>query len=1075
MFTRFGGLEFVPPVISVRGYGGAWTSSNLSVNQARYNDFVPMIYGTAWYEPLVVFARNDGNLTRMEVLLGVGTMQGVVTVLVNDVQIPIGVSGVNMTGTGWYNVVSLGSRDGAFDMNFTDANGQPAGDPYGSMAYLSVVVPNQLSAGNSLPEIQVLAQGLIVPTHAADGTTLGSQFSSNPAWIILDVLQRSGWTAAELDLTSFSAAAAYCDQEIDSTDLNGNAITLPRFQCNLVLQKRRSAGDLVRGIRNAARLFLTYGPGGVLQLQVENTIAIQQPAQLAWSNSTQPLNGGWPSYEFGDGSNGFSGIMRRQNGDPSVTVTSRPIADTPNSYNVEYQDSLNGYQQDSFSVANPDDIALAGQEVTATLMAVGIPNYDQAGRILQFNLDKSVLGNTYIQFDTSVKAVGIRPGDIITFTYLKEGFNRQAFRVLKISPATNYRTSTITAQIHDDAWYADTNGQTDSPSGAGQNGSAGIGTPRPLIGAAIDSNGNIEFGVQETDTTASDGTVEVGVSMSFVAPATIAATGPGIPLLDFSPQVTTGGTLTSGQILYYSVSGVNSAGGEGALSFIVTASITADESSVTLSGMSFTTDTATFNVYRGPTPSELFRIATGQAIAAQFSDAGLTDQLVAPPDPNFDHANFYWRMEAQPEIAATIHSANTVGNSTLEMAANSYLGMTVRVSRGTGAGQEEGISSNSATTLTLTSAWTVEPDATSFFVVAESAWHFGGVASSSPIQFAIPNLAGEVVQLTGRSANASDAESAPQLAIVTRWQIGGSGTSDSAPPPAPAFGLGAGPSNGTVVLSGVSFTDLTNTQTVSSGTLSLFYWSELQGTPTTLLSGAMAVADTSLTLTSAGPGQAGNVVQIDAEAMQITAVANNGTQYTVTRGLYGSTAAAHSTQTPVYQLSNLTVITPFPLDFFGSGYSGNWTFPILLPDVRVASAQMFVTNQKGNGALASICLTHNTDNGLRTLSGGQYSIQIDGFLSVDQLAAAALVTDAAHSVRDVFAVLGTSADQPVELQINVGGASYCQLTIPIGQLVSNSVDGATLPPLASGAQVTLSVLSVGQTLPGADLTVLIRL
>jgi hypothetical protein len=44
-------------------------------------------------------------------------------------------------------------------------------------------------------------------------------------------------------------------------------------------------------------------------------------------------------------------------------------------------------------------------------------------------------------------------------------------------------------------------------------------------------------------------------------------------------------------------------------------------------------------------------------------------------------------------------------------------------------------------------------------VVAESAWHFGGVASSSPIQFAIPNLAGEVVQLTGRSANASDVES----------------------------------------------------------------------------------------------------------------------------------------------------------------------------------------------------------------------------------------------------------------------------------------------------------------------------
>lgn len=1075
MFTRFGGMEFIPPVISVRGYGKDWTSSNLSVNQARYNDFVPMVYGTAWYEPLVAFARNDGNLTRMEVLLGVGIMQGVVTVLVNGVQVPIGVNGTNMTGTGWYNVVSLGSRDGAFDMNFTDGSGQPAGDPYGSMAYLSVVVPNQLSDGNSIPAIKVLVQGLIVPTYAADGTSLGNAFSSNPAWILLDVLRRSGWAAAELDLASFATAAAYCDQQIDSTDLNGNAIMLPRFQCNLVLQKRRSAGDLIRGIRNAARLFLTYGPGGVLQLQVENTIALQQPSQPAWSNGTQPLNGGWPSYEFGDGSNGFSGIMRRQNGDPSVTVTTRPIADTPNSYNVEFQDSLNGYQQDSFAVVNPDDIALAGQEVTATLMAVGIPNYDQAGRILQFNLDKSVLGNTYIQFDTSVKAVGIRPGDIITFTYLKEGFNRQAFRVLKISPATNYRTSTITAQIHDDEWYADSNGQSNSPSGAGTNGGAGIGLPRPLIGTIIDSNSKIEFGVQETDTTASDGTVEIGVSLSFVAPAIIAATGPGIPLVNFSPQVTTGGTLESGQVLYYAVSGVNSAGGEGALSFIVTATVLTDGSSVTLSGLSFASGTTTFDVYRGPTPSELFRIATGQDIAVQFSDAGLTDQLVAPPDPNFDHANFYWRMEAQPEIAATIHSANTVGNSTLHMGANSYRGMTARITRGTGAGQEATISSNNATILTLTSPWAVEPDATSFFVVAESAWHFGAVASGSPVQFAIPNFSGEVVHLTGRSANANDVECAPQLAIVTRWQIGGSGTADTAPPPAPAFGLGAGPAGGTVVLSGVSFTDLTNTQTVSAGTVSLFYWSELQGTPATLLLAAMTAADTTLTLTAAGAAQAGTIIQIDAEVMQVTAVSTGGVQFTVARGLHGSTAAGHSIQAVVFQLSDLTVITPFPPEFFGSGYSGNWTYPVLLPDVRVASAQMFVTNQKGNGPIASICLTHNVDNGLRTLSGGQYSIQVDGFLAVDQSVAPALVTDAAHSVRDVFAVLGTSADQPVQLQIDLNGTAYCQLTIPVGQLVSNSVDGATLAPLASAAQITLSVLAVGQTLPGADLTVLIRL
>ena len=52
MFRNFGGIEFVPPAISVRTYGdkSAHTSA-VSVNEARYNDFVPMIYGTAWYQP----------------------------------------------------------------------------------------------------------------------------------------------------------------------------------------------------------------------------------------------------------------------------------------------------------------------------------------------------------------------------------------------------------------------------------------------------------------------------------------------------------------------------------------------------------------------------------------------------------------------------------------------------------------------------------------------------------------------------------------------------------------------------------------------------------------------------------------------------------------------------------------------------------------------------------------------------------------------------------------------------------------------------------------------------------------
>jgi hypothetical protein len=1076
---RFGGIEYVPPVIAVRGYGKDWTTSALSVNQARYNDYVPMIYGTAWYEPLVVFARNDGNLTRMEVLLGIGQIQGVLTVLVNDVQIPVGVPCVNMTGTGWYNLLTPGTRDGAYDPNFTDSSGNPAGDPYGSMAYLAVVVPNSLNNGNSLATVQVLIQGLIVPTYAADGTYLCNQFSSNPAWILLDVLRRSGWTAAEIDLTSFALTGAYCDEQIDSTDLNGNAITIPRFQCNVAIQKRKSAGDVVRGIRNTARLYLTYGPGGVLQLQVENSLALQQPAQGTYTNSTASLDGGWPAYEFGDGSSGVTGILRRQNGEPSLTISSRSIADTPNCFTIDFQDALNSYQQDSYTVVDPDDIALAGQTVTTTLMAIGLPNYDQAARILQFTLDKSVSGNTYIQFDTSIKGFGIKPGDLITVTYLNAGFNRQPFRVLKISPATNYRTCTITAQIHDDAWYADTNGQPTSAPGSAQQGNAGVGVPRPLIGSAIDANGNMQFGVSETDSSNSDGTVEISLSVSFVAPSnasTGSGTAPsGVPLLDLVATVGTGGTLSSGQPLYYAISAVDSAGDESALSFIVQAVISEDDSTVTLTGLSFAAGTSGFNVYRGTTPANLLRIASNQAVAGTFTDSGLSYQLIAPPDVNFDHANFYWRMELLPESGVTIHSPTTVGNGTLQMTVNEFRGMTVRIMTGTGAGQEGTIAANNSNTVTVSQAWTVEPDATSSFTVAEAGWHFAALTKSSPVQFAVRNLAGEVVQITGLAANVNDVECSPQLSVVTRWQIGGSGTSDADVPGIPFFGLSPGQSEGTVELSGVSFADLTNTQTVSSATLTLYYWNELQGAPSTALGSALGTADTTVSLNTPGPGVVGTILQIETELIQITAVSNGGMQYTVQRGVQGSQAAAHALGTPVYHLSSNTVIAPFPEGFFGSPYCGNWNYPVALPDVRVASGQLFVTNQRGNSPTATTLLTHSANSGLRTLSGGQYSIQVDGFLAIDQSVAPALVVDAARSVRDVFAILGAGADAPVQLQLNVNGAAYCQLTFATGALLSSTVDGQTLPPLASGAQVTLSVLSVGQVYPGADLTVLVRL
>ena len=603
----------------------------------------------------------------------------------------------------------------------------------------------------------------------SDGSLTAVQYSNNPAWVLMDILRRSGWSIGELDVASFALAASYCDEQIDTTDLYGNATTVARFQCNLVLTARRTAADVVRGIRNGSRLYLTYTAGGLLQLRVENTLALQQPVKSDSSNSNSVLDGGWPSYEFGDGSGARRESCGARTGSRALRLWSRSTTETPNRFTVEFQDAFNEYQQDSLSLADVDDVAKTGQEITGPFPVLGIPHYDQAARILKFNLDRSVQGNTYVDFETSVRAVGLQPGDIISLTYLKEGFDRQPFRVLRIAPGMNYRTAAITAQIHNDSWYIDTNGQTLADGRRQFDPSLGV--PKPLIGTVIDDNGDIQFGIVESASGEADGGSTIHATVSFFSPAPPTLTPIGIPLLSFAPTIArSGGTLGGSQTLYYAISAVNAAGrGERAV-------ICCARDDPGWRRDAQRDDRELEFLERNGWISRLSRTQSVAAVSHRFRSDGRAgvhryglakSSLPRRPTPTIDHANFYWRRELQPEYPATIHSSNTVGNSTLEMVVDENKGAVVRITRGRGAGQERPVLSNTATTLTLTRAWAIEPDATSYFVVADSGWRFGATGMTSPVQFEIPNHTGETVEIMGLAANANDTESPAELATVT--------------------------------------------------------------------------------------------------------------------------------------------------------------------------------------------------------------------------------------------------------------------------------------------------------------------
>jgi hypothetical protein len=155
---------------------------------------------------------------------------------------------------------------------------------------------------------------------------------------------------------------------------------------------------------------------------------------------------------------------------------------------------------------------------------------------------------------------------------------------------------------------------------------------------------------------------------------------------------------------------------------------------------------------------------------------------------------------------------------------------------------------------------------------------------------------------------------------------------------------------------------------------------------------------------------------------------------------------------------------------------------VSVPDVRVAAAEFFVTNTFGDSQVNQVCFTTDQDGGLRTLSGGQFSLQVSGYLATQQNAAPPLLIEASHAVRDIRATISQTAQgYTIIVDVLQNGSEYCSLAIQPGATTSNIVSGVNLPPLLKEGtlviNITLQVSTAysGSLVPGRDLTVTIRL
>jgi hypothetical protein len=1079
---RFGGVTYLPASILVRTHGSrALQAAQIRANEARGNDVAPLVYGRGWLSPALIHSVNDGNLTRLLYLVADGEVDGVERVVVNGVEIPAAVAGRDMTASGWHKLVGTGAREGSFLPKPDDNGVYEESDPHGSMATLEVVIPNAMQRGSGQPQTEVWLRGLKLLTIASDGSEAARQFTDNPSWVLLDLLLRSGWRRDELRLESFASAAAYCAEPIQVGLWGGATHMQPRFSCNLVLQKRRSLGELLRGLREASFLYLREGFDGKLEAVTEGTMAQQQPVASALSNATATLAGGWPVYEFGDGTAGRSGILRNATGAPVFRLFSRGVAESPNRIHAEFQDAWNGFQTDRISLFDSREIHRNRQEITGNSNALGLSTYHQAARAVYVQLKHATTGNRFVEFETGLRGIGVRPGDLITVSYPRYGLDRQSFRVLRVRQSADLEGSTITAQWHEDAWYADTILEELGGLDRYRQPAGSYGTARPLSGALVQPDGSSQFGISEVSEVSSDGSYRVALACEFLRPRTQLSATLAAPVTALVPKVQPGaGQLAPGSTLYYRFTSVDANGEESNASPPVVATLPTAGSGYTVEVASISTGSGAsgIRVYRGEQPDVMFLVATLPGGATSFADAGLTYQPTVLPDPSFAHANFYWRRELHPVVGVGSADAGSVTAALATWQENEFQGRTVWIVNGTGRGQERTILSNNANTL-FVDQWMKTPDASSSFAITEATWQSGTKSAESPVTIEVPNFSGSVVQVLGVSANALGSESAIDRAVITRWQIGGGSVfpTDTDVPAEPLFSLDADGA-GMLLLSGIGFPDLENTTTIQSGTLQLYYYDELRDLSTVTLASAVTDASTQLQFS----GETGlfeqDLFQLNREILRVVAK-GPGNTLTVERGVLGSVVAGHNVSSRPFALSPRGMVFPVPLQFFGSPASANFRQPLYLPHARIAAAALRFTNSVGQSPEAVQTFTPLSEFGLRTGYGGQYALYVEGYLAIEDDAAIPLIVDRDHSVRDVVATLESPPTAgPAEIDVLVDGAVYCSLVFAQGATFSNVVSGVGLPPIREGSRLTVNVRSVvhyGNTIPGRDLSIRIRL
>lgn len=655
---RFGGIQWAPPEAAlVRNYvTRKWESVQNAGNEARYGDRVPMLWGTARIEPLVLNPTTDGNYTRFECLLFFGVVDYVYEVVVNGyliphtfddtmfTAVPPGVTGqTEALKGGWWKATNLGDRDGSptNDAGFNDAAGVPQGDPYGSYAVLEVVVPRKVADAGSTPRVQILAR----------------KGSANPGVQIQEILEDwTAWDSATINTTAFNSASGLTTQFIDYTNQFGGSSSRLRFTSALYLRQPESAADVIRGLRNAGRFSLAVDGDGKLALGMKGTLADQQPSAVSGSNYVTAVSSKRATATGVPDGTVANGYVAYKFDETNVLGAVKPsIRAAGNRYSIQFQNEENRYAFDAFSPVDVEDVQRMDQEIPAQFAIRGVTSYDQLARLVSTYSAEALRGNSrgdtggslVFEFEASFRCLHLKVGDICMLSWELLGLTDQLVRVERIQPETNFEKARLICSWHSDDWYLDSWGQA-TEGRHSQNSRNRLARPSfawmpaevwPEAGDALYPYTAKGFAIsQRYDAGAGTPVARIRVAGNRVVNVTAAKPlPPSVPLQGITAN--TGGAIAGDQTVYFALAAKNSDGLQSGLSRIVPVYVPAGTSSnmAGLDDIEWDAGSVGFILYGGTNPNRLsLQYEAASANPSTISISEIADSIEGPPDSEFD-------------------------------------------------------------------------------------------------------------------------------------------------------------------------------------------------------------------------------------------------------------------------------------------------------------------------------------------------------------------------------------------------------------------------------------------------------